>query len=127
MAASPMAASRWDPPEISAVDTHPRHSPSPAAPVIRLSAIQMLSDADPCGDATIVVVAGRSLIFPCPAHGGLLLSSLIWRLPGWFNEGGARFARAPSTLRAYASDWRAFSGWAAEQGAAAMPGMEQFP
>lgn len=34
--------------------------------LIRISAIQLCSDADPCRDSTAVVVAGRTLIVPVP-------------------------------------------------------------
>lgn len=34
--------------------------------VIRIAAIQLCSDADPCRDSTAVVVAGRTLIVPLP-------------------------------------------------------------
>lgn len=34
--------------------------------LVRVSAIQLLSDADPCGDTTIAVVAGRALSVPMP-------------------------------------------------------------
>jgi hypothetical protein len=34
--------------------------------LIRISAIQLCSDADPCRDSTSVVVAGRTLIVPLP-------------------------------------------------------------
>lgn len=37
----------------------------------------------------------------------------------------ARYARAPATLRAYASDWRAFSAWAASRGLAPLPATPQ--
>jgi hypothetical protein len=34
--------------------------------LVRVSAIQLLSDADPCGDTTVAVVAGRALAVPMP-------------------------------------------------------------
>lgn len=42
--------------------------------VIRISAIQLLSDADACQDSSILVVAGRSLSVPIPLD--RLLSSI---------------------------------------------------
>jgi len=46
---------------------------------IRVSAIQMLSDGDPCCDTTLAVVAGRSLVIPQPLDD--LLGQLTPRSP----------------------------------------------
>lgn len=46
---------------------------------IRIASIQMLSDGDPVGDTTVVLVAGRAIVVPIP------LDKVISLL-----EGGAR-------------------------------------
>lgn len=58
--------------------------------VIRISAIQMLSDGDQCRDATIGVVAGRALTIPLP------LDDLIGQLERSSRPGRPRDANGRS-------------------------------
>ncbi len=49
--------------------------------VVRASSIQLISDADPCQDTTVAVVAGRSLSVPMPLDEFLLrlIDCEFWR------------------------------------------------